>query len=293
MSWFNGFEKIVRADAPLREFTWYRLGGPARWLCLPRDENELTALLQRIRENGIDWRVLGKGANLIVRDEGFDGAVLHLRGPAFERVEIDGPLVTAGAGADLPTLVRATLDAGLVGMEVLAGIPGTVGGAVRMNAGGRYGEIREFIRELSLLTPDAEIVDKPASEIDFAYRHTNLAGAIVLGAAFALEPGDVEAARRRHQEIWRAKYATQPPMAARSSGCIFKNPPGDAAGRLLDETGLKGTRVGGAEISTRHANFIVAGDDATAADVLNLIQLAKERVREATGIELQPEVEIW
>jgi len=293
MSWFSGFEEIVRSDVPLREFTWYRLGGPARWFCTPRNEPELAALLARARAGRIPWRILGGGTNVIVRDEGFAGAVIHLRGPVFEQVAFAGETVRAGAGADLPKLIRATLKRGLVGLEVLAGIPGTVGGAVRMNAGGRGGEIGEFIRDVRVLDPKGQLVTRTASEVGFAYRHTALDDCIVLGVTLALRRGDAERALRRHREIWDEKYGSQPSLAARSAGCIFKNPPGKSAGRLLDEAGLKGERVGGAEISTRHANFIVAHDNATAADVLNLIALAKERVQQTTGLELQPEVVIW
>ncbi|MFQ5804902.1 MAG: UDP-N-acetylmuramate dehydrogenase [Phycisphaerae bacterium] len=293
MSWFSGFERIVRADVPLREFTWYKLGGQARWFCEPRDEPELAALFMRIRATSLPWRVLGGGTNIIVRDEGFDGVVIHLRGPVFERTEFEHESVRAGAGADLPKLIRAALKRGLVGLEVLAGVPGTVGGAVRMNAGGRNGEISGFVREVRVLDPKGQIVTRDAAEVGFRYRCTALDDCIVLGVVLALRRGDAVRALARHREIWNDKYAGQPPLAARSAGCVFRNPPGQFAGRLLDEVGLKGARIGGAEISTRHANFIVAYDDATSDDVLNLIRLARERVRQATGIELQPEVEIW
>jgi UDP-N-acetylmuramate dehydrogenase len=293
MSWFSGFESIVRADVPLREYTWYQLGGPARWFCEPRDEDELATLLERVRGSDLPWRVLGGGANIIVSDRGFDGVVIHLCGAVFERVEFDREIVCAGAGADFPGLISAALKRNLVGLEVLAGIPGTIGGAVRMNAGGRYGEIGRFVLDVRLLDSSGQIVTRAASEIGFAYRHTNLEGCIVLGVTLKLERGDGAQALRRYREILMEKQREQPPLAARSAGSIFKNPPQQPAGRLLDQVGLKGMRVGGAEISTRHANFILAYDDATAEDVLNLIELAKERVREATGIELEPEVDIW
>ncbi len=293
MSWFSGFEKIVRTDVPLREYTWYKLGGPARWFCEPRDEDELAALLTRFRADNIPWRILGGGANVIVRDAGFDGAVIHPRGPVFERVEFDAEIVNAGAGADFPKLIGAALKHDLVGLEVLAGIPGTVGGAVRMNAGGRYGEIGRFVQTVRLLDVNSQFVTRAADEVGFAYRHTNLDNCIVLGVTLKLQRGDGERALQRYREIVTEKQRDQPALAARSAGSIFKNPPAQPAGRLLDEAGLKGVRIGGAEISTRHANFIIAYDDVTADDVLNLISLAKERVRQATGIELEPEVEIW
>jgi UDP-N-acetylmuramate dehydrogenase len=293
MNWFDGLEAIVRPDIPLRDFTWYRLGGPARWLCEPRDERELAAAFARIHAARVPWRVLGGGANVIARDEGFDGAVIRLCGAEFERIEFSDDTVIAGAAADLPKLVRATLAQGLVGLEVLAGIPGTVGGAIRMNAGGHQGEIGQFVRQVRLVDSDGQLVTRSAATLGFSYRNANLQDGIVLDVTLALQRGDAEEALRRYRVIWNAKYESQPPLAARSSGCVFKNPPGQSAGRLLDQAGLKGTRIGGAEISTRHANFIVADGGATSQDVLNLIQLAKERVRQTTGIELEPEVEIW
>ncbi len=294
MSWFSGLETIVRTDVPLCDHTWYRLGGPARWFCLPRDENELAVLITRLRDAGVAWRILGGGANVIVRDEGFPGAVIRLTGDVFESVRFEpGGVVVAGAGADLPRLVRTTLDHGRVGLETLAGIPGTLGGALRMNAGGRYGEIGHFVGWVRVIGPDGRVQQRSRAQVGFAYRHARLDDCVVCAAALRLPGGDAAAARRRHREIWLEKYGSQPALAARTSGCVFKNPPGDAAGRLLDQAGLKGTRVGGAEISRRHANFIEAHDGATAADVLNLIALAKERVRATTGIELEPEVEIW
>ena len=294
MDWHSGFEHFVRSNVPLRDFVWYRLGGPARWFCEPRDEAELAALLDRLRDASVPWRVLGRGANVLIRDAGFDGAVIRLAGREFERVAFEQALVHASAGADFPRLVRETIRRGLVGLEKLAGIPGSLGGVIRMNAGGRYGDIRDFVRAVRWIDRAGEIVEKPADAVGFAYRHTALDGCVVLGATLELCEGDAQVALAEHQRIWREKYDTQPPMAERTSGCVFKNPPGDAAGRLVDAAGLKNPkRVGGACISERHANFIVADQNATAADVLALIDLARQRVRETTGIELETEVEIW
>jgi len=293
MPWFSGFEEICRTDVPLREYTWYRLGGCARWFCEPRGEQELLRLLQRIRDAGLRWRVLGRGANLIIPDEGFDGVVIRLHEPAFARFAVEEDGVWAGAGHDFPSLVRRSLRAGRVGLETLAGIPGTFGGVIRMNAGGRHGEIANFVHSVRLLDRAGQVRVVPPEQVGFGYRHTALDGCVVLGAALALEPGDPRQALNRYREIWREKYDSQPPLARRSAGCIFKNPPGVPAGRLLDQAGLKAMRVGGAQISERHANFIVAGPDATARDVLTLIELARRRVRETSGVELELEVEVW
>jgi UDP-N-acetylmuramate dehydrogenase len=293
MNWFSGFERSVRTDVPLREHTWYKLGGPARWFCEPRDEAELVTLIGRLHAARIPWRVLGGGTNVVVRDEGFDGAVIHLDCPAFRRIGFAQEKLHAGAGADLQKLIQATFKHGLVGLEVLAGIPGTIGGAVRMNAGGRHGEVGSFVRSVRLLDSQGVVHTRAADKVGFAYRHSDLDGCVILSVVLELQRGDSEAALARYRELRAERRQLQPPVAARTAGCIFKNPPGEAAGRLLDQAGLKGTRVGGAEISTAHANFIVADDSATAADVLDLIQLAKDRVRKTAGIELEPEVDIW
>lgn len=293
MDWFNDFEAICQADVPLAEHTWYRLGGPARWLLTPRDEEELAAVLRHCAARNVPWRVLGRGANVLVRDTGFNGAVIALSHVYWEHVDFEPPLVHARAGVDLPRLVRSTLDRGLIGLEGLAGIPGTVGGATRMNAGGRHGCLADHLRAVRLAHADGTLVTRPAAELSFGYRTSGLGDAVVTQVTLELQPGDREAAMERFRAIWNEKYASQPPVAARSAGCIFKNPPGHAAGRLLDEAGLKGQRHGNAEISPRHANFIIAHPGATSQDVLDLVALAKERVYSATGIELELEVEVW
>lgn len=293
MSCFAGFEPICRAEVALDAYTWYGLGGVARWFAQPRDEAELAALLRRCREHGIAWRVLGRGANLLVRDGRLDALVLRLGGDHFDSVAVDGTSVFAGAAADFPKLIRKALQHGLTGLESLAGIPGSLGGVVRMNAGGKYGEIGAHVREVRVLRADGEFATLSAERVNFRYRRTDLADCIVLGARLELHLGDAEQALLRHRDVWNEKSATQPAVAERSCGCIFKNPPGGSAGRLVDAAGLKGQRVGGAEISARHANFIVARNGATAQHVLDLIALAKDRVRATSGIELELEVEIW
>jgi UDP-N-acetylmuramate dehydrogenase len=293
MSWFNGLEAICRTDVPLAEHTWYGLGGTVRWLCTPRGEKELALLLQRCQAAEIPWRILGRGANVLVRDEGFDGAVIKLSEPVWDQVRFDGPLVHAGAGADLPRLVREALDHELVGLENLTGIPGTLGGAIRMNAGGRHGCISEYIRAVRLMTADGHAATHPVAELAFGYRTSNIGRRVIIAATLELQPGERDIAMTRYRQIWNEKYSSQPPVSARSAGCVFKNPPGQAAGQLIDQAGLKGTRRGGAEISPRHANFILAHPGARATDVLDLISLAQQRVHSATGIALELEIEVW
>jgi UDP-N-acetylmuramate dehydrogenase len=293
MSWYSGLEAICRTDVPLAEHTWYGLGGNVRWLLTPRSEDELALLLQRCQAAELSWRILGRGANVLVRDEGFDGVVIKLSEPCWDQVRFEGAMVHAAAGADLPRLVREAVDHGLVGLENLTGIPGTLGGAIRMNAGGHRGCISQYLRDVRLMTPDGRMAVHPAAELGFAYRSNNIGDRVILGATLELQPGDRDAAMARFREIWNEKYSTQPPVAARSAGCVFKNPPGRAAGQLIDQAGLKGTRRGGAEISPRHANFILAHPGARSADVLDLIALAQDRVRSATGIALELEIEVW
>lgn len=291
MNWFSGLEGVCRLDVPLAEHTWYGLGGPARWFFTPHTEDELGAVLQRCAQHAIPWRVLGRGANVLVRDQGFPGAVIKL---AWDLTDLNDPqAVRAAAGTDFTSLVKATVERGYGGLEHLAGIPGSVGGIIRMNAGGKYGYVAQYVRAVQLMTPEAQVLTRRPEELGLGYRSSQLNGAVVIAATFRLEPGDREAIRARFQEIWREKHAAQPSVSAKSAGCIFKNPPGHAAGKLIDEAGLKGHRCGGAEISTKHANFIVAYPGATAQDVLNLIEVAKERVLRSAGVELELEVEIW
>jgi len=292
MSWYSDFEPICRRNVPLRDHTWYRLGGPADYFFTPRDESQLAGLVACCNRHDIPWRILGRGANVLACDEGLRGAVIHLAGPEWERIEIDGFSIRAAAGADLQDLIRAAVASGLAGIEGLAGIPASIGGAVRMNAGGRYGSIADHLRTVRVLGRAGGITDRDADTLGFGYRTSNLDGDVATSATFHLTPGDTEALQARYRELWQEKAAAQPAVAVRSAGCIFKNAE-QPAGLLLDQAGLKGHRVGGAEISTRHANFILAHPDATARDVLDLITIARERVREHAGVTLQLEVDIW
>jgi UDP-N-acetylmuramate dehydrogenase len=291
-SW-TGFEPICQTDVPLSGHTSYRLGGPARLCFTPRDESDVAALLRRCNDLGVSWRVLGGGSNLLVRDEGVSQAVIKLGGESFEATRYRDGVLKAGAAVEMLALVKHAARMGWAGLERLAGIPGTVGGAVRMNAGGRYGCVAELVRDVTIVTRAGEIVTRTAAQLDFGYRKAELEGGIVTSARFNVEPSDPAATHDRYLAIWNDKYATQPPLKMRSAGCVFKNPPGKSAGALIQQAGLKGHRVGGAEISERHANFIVAGDGASSNDVLGLIDLAQERVWGKFDVELELEVEIW
>lgn len=278
-------------QAALAPYTWFGVGGPADWLIEPRDERELAAVMHECRDLGLPVRFLGKGANLLVDDGGVDGVVVRLDAPAFGNVQTHGDLITVGGGVSLMPLVKRLAREGLGGLEVLAGIPATLGGAIRMNCGGKHGEIGPRVRSLRVVTPDGEVADR--TDVRFSYRSTTLGQDRVLGAVLELLPDDPVRTFGAYESIWRDKMASQPTLAEHSAGCIFKNPPGMAAGKLIDECGLKGTSVGAAEVSCRHANFIVARDGATARDVLGLIDVVQQRVHAVRGIRLETEVEIW
>ena len=295
MNWLNGVEGRAERDVPLGRLTWFGLGGRARYVVHPTGAESLGEILRRALESRVPVKILGGGANVLVRDNGFDGVVVRLDDASFGRVVIDGDRVRAGAGADLMKLARRCSRAGLAGWEYLAGIPGTVGGAIRMNAGGRDGDISETVETIDVLACDSPAVDRRVlskQEVGFGYRRTGLGGSVVTAATFRLRQEDPARVYARFREVLRRKQASQP-AADHSAGCIFTNPKGYSAGWLIDRAGLKSTRRGGARVSTQHANFIVADRGATAADVLNLIDLIRETVHERFGTELKLEIDIW
>ena len=290
---FADFAAIVTPDEPLAPHTWFRLGGPAAFAARPRNVAEVVGLIRRCRESGTPFRVLGGGSNVLVRDEGFPGLVIHLESPAFSDVAIEGGQVVAGSAVPLTALISQTARAGLAGLEVLTGIPGTVGGALRGNSGGRQGAIGTFIRRVTVVDDTGEASTREREDLRFEYRSSDLDEPVILSAEFALESEDPEAVVRRMRRIWIIKKENQP-YGHQSSGCIFKNPsPEVSAGTLVERAGLKGQRVGGVEVSDRHANFIVAHPGSKAADVLELIEVIRQKVRQQFGHELELQIKIW
>ncbi|MBU0719090.1 MAG: UDP-N-acetylmuramate dehydrogenase [Planctomycetes bacterium] len=292
MSWSTEFADCVECDAPLGKLTWFRLGGPARYLSRPRSADELAAIMTRARNEGLETQVLGAGANVLVRDDGVDGVVVRLDQPGFREVEWDGLTARVGAGVDLMLFVRECSARGLSGLEGLAGIPGTIGGAVRMNAGTRHGEIGDVVRDVELLRRDNVRDTWTRDQLGFGYRRSALDGEIVLSARLEFSQGDPQQVNEAFVEHLAEKMRTQP-LGAHSAGCVFKNPAGRSAGELIDRAGLKGTRCGGARVAREHANFIVADDGASASDVLRLIDLIRDRVAREFDVELELEVEVW
>ncbi len=237
-------------------------------------------------------KVLGRGANVLVSDDGFDGVVVRLDAPAFRATVRRGSRIEVGAGVDLMPLVKQCSELGLAGLETLAGIPATVGGAVRMNAGGAAGEFGDVVRSVRVVSPDGGNEVWTRDRIEFGYRHCELGDRTVVSATLELREDEPERVLRDYREHSERKQRTQP-LAEHSAGCIFKNPRGAHAGALIDKAGLKGTRCGEAEVSKVHANFIVAGRGATASDVLNLIDLVRDRVHREFEMQLETEIDIW
>ncbi len=289
---FAGLDEIVHEQAPLAPLTWYRLGGPARYLVRPRGPAELADVARRCGEAGLRMYVLGLGANLLVGDAGVDGCVVRLDAEHWRAVRITGTAVEVGAGVDLQKLVVRTVRVGLGGLESLAGIPGTVGGGVRMNAGGKFGDLGSVVRRVDVMDPAGNAFTRHKDDLIFSYRRTNITAPFILGATLELEPDDPDRLVRRTKEIWMYKRNSQP-LNTKSCGCTFKNPPGQSAGALIDGAGLKGRRLGGAEVSDKHANFIVAHPGCRADDVLGLIQVVREAVAARHGVDLESEVQIW
>jgi UDP-N-acetylmuramate dehydrogenase len=290
---FDDFRAIVQADESLAPHVWFRLGGSARYLARPRTLDELLGLLHRCRDEQLPFKILGGGSNVLVRDQGVDAMVIHLESPAFSDVAIERNLVEAGAAVPLTALISHSARAGLAGVEVLTGIPGTVGGALRGNAGDRQGSIGQFVRRATVIDAAGEVQVRDRDDLSFADRESNLDEPVILSAEFELEPEDPEAVVRRMRRIWIIKKEHQP-YGHQSSGCIFKNPTPDlSAGTLIEQAGLKGTRHGGAEVSDRHANFIVAHPGASTSDVLLLIDQIRQRVWQQFGYELELQLQIW
>jgi UDP-N-acetylmuramate dehydrogenase len=292
MNIFSGLEKIVETDYPLAKQTWYGLGGPADYFIRPERIEQLKEVVQRCNDNKIGIYVLGFGSNLLIGDEGLRGAVIKLDAEEFAQTEFDGEQVTAWAGAELGKLVLTCVEKGLSGVEALTGIPGSVGGAVKMNAGGNFGDIGAAVETVTLMDAGGNIYEKSKPELVFDYRRTNIAAKFILNARMSLSADEPEQIMRTVKEIWIYKKNNQP-LNTRNCGCIFKNPRGVSAGALIDRAGLKGLQIGGATVSEKHANFIVAEKGCKSRDVMRLIDAIKDRVKEQFDIELELEIEIW
>jgi len=285
------FGARVRASMPLAELTSFRIGGPADLFVNVEDEAELMHAKAAAYRATVPCFCLGAGTNLLVSDRGMRGLVVRL-GDGFAKIKIDGTKVVAGAGAAFGALVEAVVDRGLEGLEFGEGIPGTVGGGLVMNAGAFGGEIAKVVTLVHGVTEAGEAIALTKDDVKFAYRRTELPNHFVITRVdFELAYGDRERLMARVAEL-KAKRASRQPRGVPNAGSIFKNPPGNFAGKLLEGAGLKGTRLGGAAFSDQHANFIVNLGGAQAAEVLALIDMARDKVKEQSGVLLEPEVRL-
>jgi UDP-N-acetylmuramate dehydrogenase len=287
---------FVRENVPLAGLTTFRIGGPARWLAEPSNRNELGIALALAREFGVEARVMGGGSNLLVADSGFAGMAIRPIGGDFGILEPDpdSPLIwRVGAGVGLARLLDVLADHGVSGAEFLAGIPGLVGGAAAMNAGGAESGFGQFITQADFLAFDGGERCLSGADLIFAYRRGPFSGGVVAGFRLAFRKMDgTEAVRARAREFRERKRRTQP-MDLPSAGCVFRNPPGKSAGALLDAAGCKGWREGGAEVSGKHANFIVNLGGATACEAALLAGRMRLAVMKSAGIRLEPEITLW
>ena len=282
---------VIRSDEPLAKHTTLRVGGPADVYAEPASEDDLAGIVAFCSGHGVKFFILGRGSNLLVRDGGFRGVAVCLSQPAFGKIEIDGGSLRCGAGAKLKTVAVEARRHGLSGLEFLEGIPGSVGGALRMNAGAMGGQTFDVVESVRLMDYDGNVREFAPREMAVAYRGcATLKDHIALGAVLKCRADSPESIAQRMSAFSQKRWSSQP--AAPSAGCMFKNPPAIPAGKLIDELGLKGMRVGGAMVSQEHGNFIVNDGSATARDVLELIGRLKAKIKAERGIELQTEVEI-
>ena len=283
-------ENKVLEQEPMARHTTFRIGGPADYFVELGSIEQIRAAIQVCREENLPWFVLGRGSNLLVSDKGYRGVILSIY-KDFQKTEIQGETVTVQAGVLLTTLSGKVLDASLTGLEFASGIPGTIGGAVVMNAGAYGGEMQDIVRKVTVLDQDGEVRTLTCGEMQFGYR-TSLAkkkGYIVLGAELTLKQGEKEKIREEMQTL-KAKRIEKQPLEFPSAGSTFKRPEGYFAGKLIMDAGLRGAAVGGAQVSEKHCGFVVNTGNATAADVRELMRQVQGKVQEQFGVHLEPEV---
>lgn len=280
----------VRLHEPMKKHTTFRIGGPADYYLCPHSTEELQKILQICRENKLEFFILGNGSNLLVSDKGYRGVVIQLW-KNFSDIETEDNTITVKAGALLSKVAAEALEESLTGMEFASGIPGTMGGAVMMNAGAYGGEMKDIIREVTVLTREVELLTLSKEEMNFGYRTSVVKekGYVVISAVLQLRKGDREEIRKVMDEL-KERRVTKQPLDMPSAGSTFKRPEGYFAGKLIMDAGLRGFSVGGAQISEKHCGFVVNKGDATAADVLGLIGEVQKRVQEKFGVALEPEV---
>ena len=282
----------VKIEEPMAKHTTFRIGGPAQYLVAPQNVEELGQIVMLCRAEDTPYFILGHGSNLLVSDAGMTGVVILLD-QNFSHFSIEGTTVRAMAGVMLGRLGLATRDAGLTGFEFAAGIPGTLGGAVMMNAGAYGGEMKDIVATVQLMDRDGNLSERTGEEMDFSYRHSAVEGTdyIVVGATLSLQQGDREQITQRMEELATARRTKQP-LEFPSAGSTFKRPEGYFAGKLIMDAGLAGYQVGGAQVSEKHCGFVINKGGATAADVIQLIEDVRQKVYDKYQVTLEPEVRL-
>ena len=283
-------DEQIKLEEPMKNHTTFRIGGPAEIFVTPGSIGEVRDIIAVCRKQAVPYYVMGNGSNLLVSDRGYEGVIIQIF-KEMNEIRIEGDTVAAQAGALLSAIANRALEEGLAGFEFASGIPGTLGGACIMNAGAYGGEMKDVVREVTLLTPEGEIRDVPGEQMEFGYRTSMAArtGAVILAARIRLRRGDQEAIRARMEEL-REKRVSKQPLEYPSAGSTFKRPEGYFAGKLIQDAGLRGFTVGKAQVSEKHCGFVVNKGQATAADVTELMRRVSDKVEEQFGVRLEPEV---
>lgn len=283
-------EERVKADEPMKRHTTFRIGGPADYFLMPSSAEEVKGIIEICKQEALPYFILGNGSNLLVSDAGYRGVIIQLY-RNYGDISVEGNVIRANAGALLSQIASAAKNASLTGFEFAGGIPGTLGGAVVMNAGAYGGEMKDVLKEVTVMTGDGEILTLPAEKLEMGYRtsvvKTN--GYLVLSAVIVLEKGDQEAIKTRMKELTEQRVSKQP-LEYPSAGSTFKRPEGYFAGKLIMDAGLRGYQTGGAQVAEKHCGFVINKDNATAADVCRLMKDVQDKVREQFGVTLEPEV---
>lgn len=281
----------VRINEPMMKHTSFRAGGAARWFAVPETAEELTAVLAACRKADTPWYVIGNGSNLLVSDKGFPGVIIST--DKFDRLEVNGTEISVGAGVMLSKLANTAYKAGLTGLEFAAGIPGTVGGACVMNAGAYGSEMINVLKSVTVLTPEGTVETLPAEKLELGYRTSVIPkkGYLVLEAVMSLTEGNMEESKALMDDLAFRRKDKQP-LEFPSAGSTFKRPAGHFAGKLIEDCGLKGFTVGGAQVSEKHAGFVINKGGATASDIYNLCKEVEKRVKAEFGVSLEMEVKL-
>jgi UDP-N-acetylmuramate dehydrogenase len=288
----NEFGDIVKLREPLAPYTLFRIGGPADVMVQPRNVTELAALVKRCCQRKLPLKILGAGCSVLVHDEGVRGVVLRLNGPPFTDITVQGRRLRAGCGASLGSLIATAARHNLTGLEHLVGMPGSVGGAIRLNAGDRAAEIGQFVQSVDILDSQGTVHTRERDDLRFTYRSSNLDDPVLLTAEFDLEPDGTDAIVRRLRKAWIQRKAAHP-FSYQAATRMFKNPPGLSAAALIEQAGLVGTKVGGAQVNDRDANYVVVEPGSSARDVLRLLELVRSQVLDRFKVDLEQEISVW